>query len=133
MSIPDLINGSFELTGGFVILLNVRRLLRDRRVEGVDWRVFAFMSAWGFWNLFYYPSLHQWASFAGGLLLAIVNTTWVILALRTIAWNRHMKHKAFEPSCRLCREAVYERLINLCDTAKCQCDICVDADKGNIS
>ena len=91
MSIPDLINGAFELTGGFVCWLNVRRLLRDREVQGVDWRVSAFFSSWGFWNLFYYPSLHQWASFFGGTALVIANTTWVVLALRTIRRQKEGK------------------------------------------
>jgi hypothetical protein len=81
-NIPDLINGTFELVGGILCWLNVQRLRKDRRVQGVDWRVSAFFSAWGLWNLFFYPSLHQWASFAGGILLVLANTTWVALALR---------------------------------------------------
>jgi hypothetical protein len=81
-SIPDLINGTFELGGGILCWLNVQRLRKDRRVQGVDWRVSAFFSAWGFWNLFYYSNLNQWCSFAGGLMLVTANTTWVALALR---------------------------------------------------
>jgi hypothetical protein len=81
-NIPDLINGTFELVGGILCWLNVQRLRKDRRVQGVDWRVSAFFTAWGLWNLFFYPSLHQWASFAGGILLVLANTTWVTLALR---------------------------------------------------
>ena len=108
MSIPDLVNGAFELTGGAVCWLNVRRLLRDRKLAGVDWRVSGFFSAWGFWNLLYYPSLHQWASFAGGIALVIANTTWVVLALRTIRRQKdeHMGHKAYEPSCSLCKRTL---------------------------
>lgn len=77
----DFINGSFELIGGILCCLNVRRLLRDKQVKGVYWPAQAFFASWGFWNLAYYPSLHQWVSFAGGLLLVISNTTWVILAI----------------------------------------------------
>jgi hypothetical protein len=120
MNLPDLVNGAFELTGGVVCWLNVRRLLRDRTVQGVDWRVSAFFSAWGFWNLFYYPSLNQWASFAGGVALVIANTTWVVLALRTMReeaeevpgrkteeFRAHIRgHKAFDPDCKFCQDAV---------------------------
>jgi hypothetical protein len=76
---PDLINGCFELTGAAMLCLNVRRLWRDRRVAGVHWGPTLFFAAWGFWNLFYYPSLEQWASFAGGIALVSVNTVWLTL------------------------------------------------------
>lgn len=78
----DYINGAFELIGSIFSLINLRRILRDKYVAGVDWRVTAFWSAWGTWNLFYYPSLDQWASFYGGLLLVLSNTAWVVLALK---------------------------------------------------
>jgi hypothetical protein len=136
-NIPDLINGAFELTGGIVCWLNVLRLLKDRRIEGVDWRVSGFFSAWGIWNLFYYPSLHQWASFAGGLLLVVANTTWVVLALRMMKEQtraEHMKHKAWDPNCPICREALEDFNRHLFGDIKltalpgrdCDCDICTD-------
>lgn len=142
MNIADLINGSFELGGGILCWLNVKRLLKDRRVEGVDWRVSAFFSAWGFWNLFYYPSLHQWASFFGGVALVIANTTWVALALWFRSeFSRHIRgHKALEPSCKFCQKAMAEvlkpalaLLPEIKHTYKCECDLCVDPDRGNIS
>lgn len=78
---PDYANGLLELTGGLMQCLSVRRLWRDRRVQGVDWRVTAFFGLWGLWNLFFYPSLDQWASFAGGILIVLANALWVGLAL----------------------------------------------------
>jgi hypothetical protein len=148
INIPDLVNGAFELSGGVVCWLNVKRLLRDRSVQGVDWRVSAFFSAWGFWNLFYYPQLGQWASFAGGVALVIANTTWVVLALRLIKEGqrakarahgdavreegrrlRHIRdHKAFDPNCAYCRAAVASLFFTTC-----QCDICTDPDRGNVN
>ncbi len=80
-SLPDLINGSFELLGGVVILLSIRRVLKDKKVAGVSWPHVAFFAAWGFWNLFYYPHLGQWLSFAGGLLIVTTNTIWVALLI----------------------------------------------------
>ena len=81
MSWADLINGAFELSGGFFIWLSVRRTLRDKYVAGVDWMTTAFFAAWGWWNLYFYPSLDQWASFAGGVFIVIMNTTWVVLLI----------------------------------------------------
>lgn len=138
INIPDLINGTFELTGGVVCWLNVRSLLKDKKIEGVDWRVSGFFSAWGVWNLFYYPSLSQWAIFAGGLLLVIANTTWVVLALRIIKWNQHMQHKAYEPNCSLCRRALdwlpdsIKNLPEIKHTYKCECDLCSDRGHGGV-
>lgn len=81
MSWADLVNGGFELLGAAALLGNVRALYRDKTVKGVDWRATAFFQTWGLWNLYYYPSLDQWASFAGGLAITAVNTWWLALVL----------------------------------------------------
>ncbi len=73
----DAINGLFELAGGFAILLSVIKLHQDKLVRGVSWPHVAFFAFWGLWNLFYYPSLDQWFSFAGGLWLMAVNLFYV--------------------------------------------------------
>lgn len=54
---PDMINGIFEGGGAILLSLNIRRLLKDKKVEGISLIPVFFWSAWGFWNLFYYPSL----------------------------------------------------------------------------
>lgn len=77
MNIADIINGVFECGGGFAILLSVRRLHRDKQVKGVHPLPVLFFTTWGLWNLFYYPSLGQWMSFAGGLFIVIVNAIWL--------------------------------------------------------
>jgi len=79
---PDVVNGTFEVAGAAFLWRNVAVLLRDRVVRGVDWRVTGFFTAWGIWNLFYYPSLHQWCSFAGGCALVAANATWVYYAIK---------------------------------------------------
>jgi hypothetical protein len=71
---PDVLNGIFELVGSLFILLNVKRVLRDKRVLGFDWRVMLFFTSWGFWNLYYYPHLDQWFSFVGGVSRAAVRS-----------------------------------------------------------
>ena len=82
LSSPDAINGAFEGVGGMLIWQNVWRLMQDKMVRGSDWRVTAFFWAWGIWNLFYYPHLGQWISFAGGLLIVSGNCAWLWLAIK---------------------------------------------------
>lgn len=85
---PDLINGSFEFLGAFVLWQNVRALRRDKVLQGVHWTPTAFFAAWGLWNLFYYPSLDQWFSFWGGVAIVSVNLMWLALVVRYRAWRR---------------------------------------------
>lgn len=80
-NVPDLVNALFELLGGFILLLDVGRIYKDRVLRGVHWGPKAFFTAWGFWNVFYYPHLGQWMSFVGGLFIVAVNTLWVVMAL----------------------------------------------------
>ena len=77
----DLANGCFEFGGALFLLLNVIRLFKDKRVAGVSVATVAFFGIWGVWNLFYYPSLEQWASFVAGIAVVIANSAWVVLAL----------------------------------------------------
>lgn len=81
MQAPDLANALFEGGGGFIILLNVRRILRDKLVRGFDWRVMAFFTTWGLWNLFYYPHLGQWLSFAVGAWTTAANAVYLALMI----------------------------------------------------
>lgn len=80
--VADWINGSFEFAGSITAWLNVRQLLRDRQVAGVYGPAFYFFSIWGLWNLWYYPHLDQWMSFAGGLSITAGNLVWCALRLR---------------------------------------------------
>lgn len=43
----DLVNGLFEMVGGLLLWLNVRRLARDRQVAGVSVLPVLFWTAWG--------------------------------------------------------------------------------------
>ena len=81
MNIPDAINGSLELSGGCMQMLNIARLRRDKKVRGVTWSVTAFFATWGLWNCFYYPHLDQWLSFTGGLAVTSTNLIWVAMAI----------------------------------------------------
>lgn len=78
---PDVINAIFEAGGGFLLVVNVARLLCDKQISGVSVWPTAWWTAWGVWNLLYYPHLGQWASFAAGILVVIANAAWVALAV----------------------------------------------------
>ncbi len=78
---PDIINGSFEILGGFAILDHCRQLYKDKMVRGASWKAVAFFTIWGYWNLFFYPHLDQWWSFRGGVFIAAANMLWIGMML----------------------------------------------------
>lgn len=91
---PDLVNGLFEFIGGVLLWLNVRRLWRDRRVAGVSPLPVVFWTAWGLWNLWFYPMVGCWWSFAGGLFVVAANAAWLVLL--AIVWRTARRRKAQE-------------------------------------
>ena len=80
--ISDLTNGAFELLAAVMVLNHCRVLYRDKAVKGISILSTAFFASWGAWNLYYYPSLGQWWSFAGGVGIVLANALWVALLLR---------------------------------------------------
>jgi hypothetical protein len=78
MMTPDLINGLFEALGSVMLWRNVLALYKDKQIKGVRIASTAFFMAWGYWNMYYYPSLGQWLSFLGGVSITTANTVWVI-------------------------------------------------------
>ena len=75
---PDLINGLFETIGALFICRSIKLLHRQKQVHGVSVLPTSFFASWGAWNLYYYPHLHQWWSFSGGVLMVTINTIWVM-------------------------------------------------------
>ena len=81
LSTGDLINGFFELFGGVLLWKNVVQFHNDKEIKGVHLSPVMFFAAWGYWNLYYYPSLDQWFSFTAGINIVTANTVWVIQML----------------------------------------------------
>lgn len=79
---PDFVNGCFEAFAGAMICMHSRRLWIDKKVRGASMVATCFFTAWGFWNLFYYPHLAQTWSFAGGLVVVAANALWLSLMWR---------------------------------------------------
>lgn len=81
MSWADATNGLFEVGASFAIGAHCIRLYKDKMVRGVSIPATAFFTTWGFWNLYYYPSLEQTMSFVAGIGVVATNFTWVIMML----------------------------------------------------
>jgi hypothetical protein len=79
---PDHINALFEVGGCIAILNHCRVAYRDKAVNGVSILSTIFFTSWGFWNMYYYPSLDQWASFLGGVAISMANMLWVFLLVK---------------------------------------------------
>ena len=94
----DMINGFFEGVGGFLLWHNCWILYREREVRGVSVFTTAFFTAWGIWNLIFYPLHHLWLSFAGGLVIASANVVWVALALRARRVTTQKRDRMIEQS-----------------------------------
>ncbi len=93
VQVPDLVNGLFESGGAVTSLLNCWQLYKDKEVKGVVWQLTLFYSLWGLWNLYYYPHLGQWLSFAGGCMIVTFNITWVC----QVVWYLYLRPRR---SCR---------------------------------
>ena len=85
----DEINATFELFGGLFVCFSIRTLYLDKVVKGISWFHAVFFLSWGYWNLLYYPSLDQWYSFWGGVVLTIANTIWFSMM---VYYNRRIGH-----------------------------------------
>ena len=88
VSVPDVINGAFECSGGFFVLLSVIKMLKDKKVAGVSILTVLFFTSWGLWNLYYYPYLNQIVSFLGGVFVVIANFAWLYLVIKYRSRNK---------------------------------------------
>ena len=77
----DQLNAFFEGFGALLIFTSVRQLLKDKVVKGFSPIPLMFWTAWGVFNVWYYPSLDQWLSFYAGLAVVAVNSVYLTLVL----------------------------------------------------
>lgn len=98
---PDTINAAFELFGSVFTLGHCAAIWRDKVVKGVSIPAVVFFTLWGGWNLYYYPHLGQWLSFAGGVALVIANSLYVGLLLwyhkRSVTISQVLQEMGKEP------------------------------------
>lgn len=87
---PDSVNACFEGGSAGLLLLNVVRLYRDKKLAGVSIIPTAWFSLWGAWNLHYYKAIQQPLSWDAGAAVFVINTVWVLMAL----WYRKKKGRS---------------------------------------
>lgn len=85
----DATNGLFELMGGLFVALHCFKLYKDKKVRGVSFVATGYFTVWGFWNMYYYPFLEQWASLIGGLLIVTMNVLWVGMMVYYLRREKH--------------------------------------------
>lgn len=78
-NMPDIINAGFEFGAGFAVLHHCFTLYEHKQARGVSPLAVLFFTLWGVWNLFYYPHLGQFWSFAGGIFITLANTAYVCM------------------------------------------------------
>jgi len=77
----DIVNGSYELLAAPFIFISIIKLYKEKKVKGVSWMHVGFIASWGYWNMYYYPRLGQWASFIGAIAIVIANTAWLLMII----------------------------------------------------
>lgn len=75
----DQANGLFEAIGGCMVFMHSLAAYKVKKVAGVSRFATVVFTSWGYYNLFYYPHLDQWYSFAGGLVIVAGNMTWLYM------------------------------------------------------
>lgn len=78
----DIINGLFEAFGSVAVFLSCLRLIKDKQVKGISVMTVIFFTSWGFWNMFYYPSLGQMFSSLAAVSVCLMNSFWVFLLIK---------------------------------------------------
>lgn len=77
MAIPDIINGCFEAFASLFILNHARVLWKSKQAHGVSMLSTWYFMLWGVWNMWYYPHLGQYFSFAGGVVIVLAQLFWI--------------------------------------------------------
>jgi hypothetical protein len=91
MTWADNINGLYETIGGLFMLANCIKVYKDKEVKGISLVSCVFFCTWGYWNLYYYPSLDQWMNTIGAALLTLFNTIWIGQAIYYTRKKKQLK------------------------------------------
>ena len=78
----DLINSGFEFTGTVAVALSAYSCWKNKSAAGVHWFSAIFFFVWGWWNLYYYSSLDQTASFIAGLMMVVTQMVYMLLVIK---------------------------------------------------
>lgn len=81
MNHMDLISALFQGGAGFMIMLNIIKIHKDKFVRGVSIYCQGFMVAWGIFAPIYFISLNQILSTISAIFILMMNTIWFIQIL----------------------------------------------------
>lgn len=88
MNWTDITNGVFEFGGAVMTCFSIRAIVKDKEVKGFSPLPTLFFTVWGVWNAcWFYPSLHQWVSYAGGVAITLTNLAYLSLVYRYTRTN----------------------------------------------
>lgn len=77
----DIVNALFEVFGAVFLSFNIVRLYKDKVLTGVSVVPTTFYTTWGLWNIYFYPATGNYLSGIAGVLVVVVNATWLGMAL----------------------------------------------------
>lgn len=85
-------NAILEVLGSLFVSRSIISLYHDKMVRGVSPWMIGFFTYWGYWNLFYYPSVGDTVSFYACIAVTAANTTYLGMMLYYIKWEggRHV-------------------------------------------
>lgn len=89
----DVINAIFSFLSGIFLWYNCWKLYKDKQVCGVSISCQALFTLWGFWNLYYWPSLNQWVTWYASIFSTTANLVWVWMA---IYYTRKKKLRSYQ-------------------------------------
>ena len=78
----DIINSLFELSTSIIALINIYRIIKDKKVRGVEWRSWIFYTIWSFWACYYYVDINHIFSFVAAISVATCNVWWLTLSIK---------------------------------------------------
>ena|ERR1035437_220541 len=56
----EVVNIGFEVFCAVIAWINVYKIFKDKKVQGMFWQSWIIFTAWRYWDLFYmYPALHM--------------------------------------------------------------------------
>ena len=67
-------------------------MFQDKKIRGVSFLAAVYFTSWSYWNLHYYPYLHQWWSFGGGIFTTMAHTVWFLMIVYYLWKERNDKH-----------------------------------------
>lgn len=75
--LADYVNAAFEACASLAILNHARAVWVSKQARGVSMVSTCFFTAWGFWNVYYYPHLGQRFSFYAGIAVLFAQGAWL--------------------------------------------------------